>query len=569
MSPAPVRICLLALAIITVLGCGSPSIPPSAGSSAPPPPPQRKTVAIGLPVDFSALAGDVERTGAASRPTQYMQEFVNAYMTVRDHEDQVAPNLAAAVPSVEAGSWRVFDDGRMEVTWQLRSGWRWHDGTEVTAGDVAFAWEVARTPAAILGGRGVARFIDRVETPDAHTVVFHWRQTSYRAGELGISDLEILPRHLLEEALRADAGAFPSQPHFTDPAAFVGAGPYRPVEWERGSHLVMEAFDGYYFGRAAIDRIVMRIIPDSRTTLANLLAGQLDMVFRGLSYSESRILAEEWGKRNGGTVLLQPDNWRQALPQLRPEVASPADLLNRDVRKALLYALEREQLAEAAFPGAAQVAHSGAFPESDIGRAVDRQVVKYAYDPTRAARLLADAGWARGGDGTLTKGGNRFHLELQATGGTGDAEAMFPVMQQQYKQVGIDIALQIVQGGRAAQVDFSALSWSGLPVNSNSFAPSFHSAQIPSRENRFSGSNDGGYVNPAFDRVADTLDRAVRREEVTRAWADGWQILSDDVAVLPMFYFLTPYVVRQGITGPLPSSPLGARTFKIHEWNAQ
>jgi peptide/nickel transport system substrate-binding protein len=188
---------------------------------------------------------------------------------------------------------------------------------------VKFGWEPIQFREALLGARGVAPLISGVETPDPQTVVFHWPTTSFRAGDHGPREYQVLPRHLLEEALYADPATFPSNPYFYDSSVFVGSGPFRPIEWERGSHLVLEAFDGYYFGRPKVDRVVLRIIADSRTALATMLAGEADMAFRGMGYNEAVVLRDEWAKNNRGSVVFQPVQYAALVGQFRPEVVYP------------------------------------------------------------------------------------------------------------------------------------------------------------------------------------------------------------------------------------------------------
>src|SRR2546423_575416 len=78
---------------------------------------------------------------------------------------------------------------------------------------------------------GIGGLIDGADTPDPHTIVFHWRRTSYQGGEMGESQMEVLPRHVLEAALLADKENFSNNPYFVVPESFVGSGPYRPMSW--------------------------------------------------------------------------------------------------------------------------------------------------------------------------------------------------------------------------------------------------------------------------------------------------------------------------------------------------
>src|SRR5438093_1048592 len=79
-----------------------------------------------------------------------------------------------------------------------------------------------------------------------------------------------------------------------------------------------------------IDQVTFLFIPDPRTMVANVLAGSVDAT-DALGWEGSLLLRQEWGKSGGGTIEVRPSNWRHAVPQMRPELAKPVDLLNRSV----------------------------------------------------------------------------------------------------------------------------------------------------------------------------------------------------------------------------------------------
>src|SRR5581483_5714632 len=145
-----------------------------------------------------------------------------------------------------------------------------------------------------------------------------------------------------------------------------------------------------------IDHVTFAIIPDSQAALARVLAGQADVSYWTVSYEGARILQQGWAASGGGTVEMQANNARQLLPQLRPEFASPHDLIDVRVRKALMYAMNRTELAETAAAGAAQVVNSTTYPDSALGKIVEDRAINYEFDPSRAAGLFADAGWQKG-----------------------------------------------------------------------------------------------------------------------------------------------------------------------------
>src|SRR5205823_2325685 len=244
-----------------------------------------------------------------------------------------------------------------------------------------------------------------------------------------------------------------------------------------------------------------------------------------------------------GTVEMQPNNARHLLPQFRVEYAAPRDLLDVRVRKALMYAMNRPDLAEAAAAGAAQVVTSTTHPDSALGRVVEQQATRYDYDPARAAALFAEAGWEKGADGMLTKGGERFRFEYLAGTGTPDAALIFPVLQQQYQRAGVDVVFaQESPGDLQAQALFSGAWFTALPVNQSGFLTRFNSAQIATAQNRWAGSDRHGYTNPAADALLNRVDRTLQRDDRAAVWAEANRLLTDEVAFMPLYNYPYPYI---------------------------
>jgi peptide/nickel transport system substrate-binding protein len=374
---------------------------------------------------------------------------------------------------------------------------------------------------------------------------------------------------VLEAALSASKEDFPHEPYFSSPEAFVGLGAYRPVLWERGSHITVEAFDGYFLGRPRIDRITFRFTRDSQASMSQLLAGAADMAYQTPQFENASIIAERWGLTGEGSVLMQLSRVRMLLPQFRPEVASPPDLVNPRVRKALAHALDRQSVAEAVAPGSAQVADSLTY-EDAIGRAAAQTVVRYPYDPSRALALFEEAGWRPGPDNALVKGGERFALEYRYDV-SADAETLYPILRQDYRKVGIETSVVRLVGPENLQAHslFPGVLTSGISATIPAIMSRFSGAQVASAQNRYTGTNPHGYQNAEVDRLLATIDGSVRPDERIQLWAEVWRILTDDVAAIPMYYFPSAYVLRKGISGPLPANPVDTPSFMVHTWEAQ
>lgn len=136
-------------------------------------------------------------------PSRYFREFPNAYLTTYNADDEPVPWLAASIPSLDDGSWIVLDDGRMQVTWKLRPGVEWHDGTDLTSADLRFSWEIGKDLRTGVAGQSIARYLESIATPDSLTAVFTWSTPSSLGSLAGVREFDVLPRHVLEHAERA------------------------------------------------------------------------------------------------------------------------------------------------------------------------------------------------------------------------------------------------------------------------------------------------------------------------------------------------------------------------------
>src|SRR5437588_254556 len=171
----------------------------------------------------------------------------------------------------------------------------------------------------------------------------------------------------------------------------IGAGPYKFVSFTPGVELVLEAFDGYWRKSPAVKRLVMRVIPDESTRLAALKAGEID-----IAYSIRGDLAKELQQSPGLTlnsVVLQATNWIYFPDQWDPK--SPWHDLR--VRQAANLALDRDAMNEALFLGGCKINNSIIPDTFDYYW----QPPPAAYDPGKARKLLAEAGFPNGFDAGL------------------------------------------------------------------------------------------------------------------------------------------------------------------------
>lgn len=137
-----------------VVGCAAPQPGPgvSRAGSQQAGPTSLKRFIVAVAADLPTMNG---RLNWPLPGTSSLDDLVTAGLAKPDPEKVLRPQLAEAVPSVENGFWRVFPDGRMETTWRLASGARWHDGRPVTTDDLRFTMVLA-------GDKTLAEYFDPI-----------------------------------------------------------------------------------------------------------------------------------------------------------------------------------------------------------------------------------------------------------------------------------------------------------------------------------------------------------------------------------------------------------------------
>jgi peptide/nickel transport system substrate-binding protein len=270
--------------ILLVVGCAPPPEPRQSGaSSSPAGAPKRVTLAI--LGDLPSLYTEINPAGT-TRGQELITASLNAGLAQLDGQDRLVPRLSERVPDTENGLWQVLPDGRMETTWTLRPNVFWHDGTPITSRDVVFTLNLFRDKELPDFYAIAWEAVDGVSAPDARSVTITWKRLYIDADEL-VGLRLLAPAHLLQQAYADDKSTFMQQ-SFWSTLDFVGAGPFRAREWVPAGHLVLDAFDGYADGRPKLDTIEVKIIPDTNTLLANVLAGAVDAtVGKTLSLEQS------------------------------------------------------------------------------------------------------------------------------------------------------------------------------------------------------------------------------------------------------------------------------------------
>jgi peptide/nickel transport system substrate-binding protein len=265
----------------------------------------------------------------------------NSFLTYYDIQGVPHPMLARDLPSQQNGGWEINPDGTMVTTYHLRDTARWHDGFPIVADDFVLAHEVYLDPLVPIASRQPDALMERVEATDSSTLVITWKQPFLRANVLGYRELSPIPRHLLEEKYRQNRAGFAVGDEWT--SAYVGSGPYRVEQWIQGSQLIARAHGQWALGPPKIATLDIRFIPSASTQLANLLAGELDLIDSpSVGATEAATARDQWVARGEGYLRSWEARLNYVEFQYREVPGWQRAVTDPRVRRALSLAIDRE-----------------------------------------------------------------------------------------------------------------------------------------------------------------------------------------------------------------------------------
>ena len=233
----------------------------------------------------------------------------------RHHDGKLYPSLATDWKLTNPTTW----------TFKLRQGVKWHNGDPFSSADVKASFERTWDPKLNTRVSTVFTTVERVEAPDANTVVFTTKKPDpLLDARVAFYGGQIVPKKYLEAVGNDTFNAKP-----------VGTGPVRFVSWTKDDRVVLEANPDYFGGRPEFDRFVMRSIPEVAPRIAALLKGEVDIITQ---------LPADQGERVAGTPTtrvagaLYAGLYVLAVNSKRPPLDNPL------VKQALSFAIDREAI---------------------------------------------------------------------------------------------------------------------------------------------------------------------------------------------------------------------------------
>jgi peptide/nickel transport system substrate-binding protein len=526
----------------------------------------RDTLVIGITQYPSTLHPSIDTMLAKT----YVIRLAERPFTTYDADWKLICMLCVELPTLENGlakRERLKTGGEgIAVTYTIRPDATWGDGVPVTTDDVMFAWEVGKHPQSGVAAGELYRRILSIDVKDAKTFTLHFDRVSFDYN--AINDFEVLPAHLDRDVFREDPARYRSRTRYdtdsTNPGLWFG--PYRVVDKEPGSQIVLERNPTWWGPKPAFRRIIVRVVENTAALEANLLSGSIDMVAGELGLSLDQAIA--FAKRHGNrfNVIYKPGLTYEHL-DLR--IDNPI-LADKRVRHALLLALDRDIINQQLYGGQQPPAATFVSP---LDWVYDPEIAATKQDVAAAGRLLDEAGWRMGPDGVRVNAtGEPLAFDLMTTAGNRSRELVEQVIQSQWKAVGIDARIRnqparVLFGDTLTKRRFQGLAmfaWMSAPESVPRSI--LHSSEIPTAENGYSGENWVGFHSPEVDKLLDTIETTIDRGKRKALWFRLQRIYADTLPAIPLFFRADAFILPKWLEGVVPTGHQEPTTAWVENW---
>ncbi len=496
---------------------------------------QAQNLRIGLSSEPTSMDPHFHNVG----PNNFMRRHIFQGLLTTDETQKIVGELAEAVAPINDTTWEF----------KLRKGVKFSDGSDFTATDVVYSLcRVPKVEGSPSSFTVFTRGIEKIETPDAHTVRF-----------VTATPNPLLPNNMTTIGILSskkfggqnvkynpagceNLGDLPKSTDFNDPTKAIGTGPYVLTEYTRGSQIVLTRNANYQGQKAPWERVTWRPITSAGPRVAALLAGDVDLIENPQIEDLPRIkqagfkIAQQLSNR---IIYVHLDTHAAAdwkTPGIKGTDKNP--LLDKRVREALSKAINRQAIAERIMGGVAQPA-GDLLPWPLFGTSRDTKPT--AFDPDGAKKLLADAGYPNGFEIVLGTPNDRYIND----GKISEAIA------QMWTRIGVKTSVDAMTAStfftRRNKYDFSAYL-AGWGADSGELGNSLNAlVATPDAKTGAGHTNRGRYTNKDVDAALIEALRTIDDKKREALLQKASKIAMDDVALIPLHFEITTWAFKNNL----------------------
>ncbi|MCL4487191.1 MAG: peptide ABC transporter substrate-binding protein [Chloroflexi bacterium] len=346
-----------------------------------------------------------------------------------NEKGQWFPVLATEVPTTANGG--VSADGKT-ITYHLRKGVKWQDGTDFTCEDIKFTQQVITTPN--IGALDASAFANLTVTcPDPNTAVLTFK-------DFKADWIRLFNGNGMAYVFPKDAGKPEDMKTWAYNRKPIGTGPFKVDEFVTGDHITLSKNPNYWQpGKPYLDKIIVRVVPSSEVGMQMMKSGEADVMWNNTE-ADLPALAQ----MSNVKIFDAPQAGGERLILNLTENADPSDnktphpiLGDVKVREAIALGIDKQTIIDKLLNGKA-LPGSGELNVDPYNCGIK----PVPYDPAKAKQLLDAAGWVPGSDGIRVKNGTRLSLKYQTTTGNKLREDSQVLIVENMKAIGVEFRIE-------------------------------------------------------------------------------------------------------------------------------
>ena len=503
-----------------------------------------------------------------------------------DHDGKMHPWLAEEIPTVANGG---ISEDLTSITWKLRRGIKWSDGSEFTSADAVFTYEYCSHPDTGCTSSNYYNDIVSVDALDSHTIRINFTVAKpFPYAPFVGYNAPIMQAAQFEGCIGAKAQECTEQ-NFNP----IGTGPFKVVDFKPNDVIVFEANPLYReAGKPAFSSLLFKGGGDATSAARSVLeTGEMHYAWNLQVEPEILTKMTEAGK---GTIIA---GFGTAVERLMVNFTNPDPALgdnraeylggnnNRNphpflsdyaVRRALSLAIDRQILVDAGYGSAGKIS-CNVLPAPAI-YASDANDECKTQNVDEANRILDEAGWVRGSDGIRAKNGVRISI-LYQTSTNSVRQGTQAFIKEMWKAIGVETELRnlsasVFFGGDPASPDTYQKFYADIEMYTNTFSgtdPETYMAnwtckQVSRRSNTWGGGNMPRYCNPDYDALSTEMSKTAdldNRIRIAKAMND---MLMQDYAMIPLIHRGGVSAYLNTVEGPV-GNEWDSELWNIADWH--
>ena len=491
-----------------------------------------------------------------------------------------APDQATEIPTLDNGGVQVpgASGDAMTVTWKLRPGLKWSDGSPLTCDDYKFTqtWIMDKDNTGLYAGRSGYEDVKTFECTDPQTIVLHF--SKIYEGYIAMYPVP-LPKAYMSKFTTKDDVAHKGMGAKDMPNVPV-SGPFKYKSVTSGTEIRLVRNDNYTNPwdqkPANLDTLIFKWYGDADAMIAGYKGGEFDIA-NDLNDADLPKIVDQ------GDQVKQLDSltYEFLRPNWNPDTCSPkitdrgkgCPASDPAIREAIRWAVNKDEINTRLLGGAAALGFTNVSPNAWFYS----DPPTYTFDPAKAKSVLDAAGWVAGADGIRAKNGLKAKIELCTTTRQVRQDTL-ALVSSYLKAVGIDSTVNAVSPNdifasynEATAQTPCALSKSTYDVAEHAFSvpldplanyPTYHSSQIEPN-----GGNDGYIKDPDVDRILEGVKGTVDFAKIKSLMAEWQKVYVEKTIEIPLYFRKEVYLVNPKVVNFTGNPTSQGPTWNTYDWS--